>query len=1100
MKRKLRKTISLIYILINILMPVSVLAQSSERETFETLSIDEGLSNEYVTSIFQDSKGYMWIGTIDGLNRYDGERITVYNCSIDSDNSLSSTYINDIEEDSRGNIWVATDSGLDIIDRSTNTIINFNDLERKNKDKIKNLKITSLLKDNTEDTMWVGTENGLMKIDIKNDKMDTLYHDENNKNSLTNSYITSLEYGLNDNNICVGTTYGINIVNKKSLEVSHFESILFENSFFVYNLELDNLNNNMWISTKRGIFVYNQKENEDYDLFMIDNEGIKEYNKKDNKMYNLNLEEEKNAKVYNNEFVLSDSQNNIWLSSSKGIKKYSIEQKKFINYSKNSNIHQSLTSNSITCFYEDFNGTIWIGTDKGVNIVNKNNQFSFNNQYNYINGILHDKNIVSILQQNGYCFVASKYDGIYIFNEDDSSLVDTIYTNNDNKLGSNNEHITGLYKLDEDDILVATNKYVVLLNINNGEFTQKSYESVYYEELNYLYSDGEFAWSSNTNEFRAVNIKTNEKTSYSDNLKKFDINPGKITYILPDLKDKNILWLGGQGVGLIKYHKKNGVIKKYMKDSSNNNLLINDHINCMAFDDFGNLWIGTNIGLSKFNIKEDKFTSYTTSDGLTNNFINSILLDNDNNLWISTNKGLNKFDIEKEKIITFTKMDGIYGYQFNVNSSFKDDNGMMIFGSTNGITFFNPKNIKNSIVNENKVVIGEIFIGKSKINYDNKELVLEYDHKDLSMTYFLPIYENLNTITYEYMIEGLDKTWIYLDRKSYLNIKSLDSGKYTLKIRARDGHGNLTEETTMDIKVKTPFWKTPIAYLIYTIVLSVIAYYILNYVKILQNLVNQKTMKLNKQLEENKKLSEELINNEKFKNNYFVNLSHELRTPINVISSILQLSDNLIDNNTMTYEKAKDYTKIVRRNCNSLLKIINDIIDCSKIETGNYKINKTNNDIVYIVEEAALNMSDFINEKGLSLIIDPDIEEKIISFDEVEIERCVINLLGNAVKFTHEGGQIKVYIKEVEDYIEITIEDNGIGISEEDQEFIFKRFSQVEGNGATKASSSGIGLTLVKYIVDLHGGYIRLESELNKGSKFTIGLPDIVEEITSENI
>ena len=134
MKSKLAKTILLGYILINILMPISVSAQSSKTETFETLSIDEGLSNEYVRTIFQDSKGYMWIGTIDGLNRYDGERITVYNCSIDSENSLSSTYINDIEEDSMGNIWVATDSGLDIIDTNTDTIISFNDLESKNKD------------------------------------------------------------------------------------------------------------------------------------------------------------------------------------------------------------------------------------------------------------------------------------------------------------------------------------------------------------------------------------------------------------------------------------------------------------------------------------------------------------------------------------------------------------------------------------------------------------------------------------------------------------------------------------------------------------------------------------------------------------------------------------------------------------------------------------------------------------------------------------------------------------------------------------------------------------------------------------------------------
>ena len=144
----------------------------------------------------------------------------------------------------------------------------------------------------------------------------------------------------------------------------------------------------------------------------------------------------------------------------------------------------------------------------------------------------------------------------------------------------------------------------------------------------------------------------------------------------------------------------------------------------MIFDKFENLWIGTNIGLSKFNIKTKKFTSYTTAEGLTNNFINSILLDDDNNLWISTNKGLNKFDIEKENIINFTKMDGIHGYQFNINSSLKNKDGMMIFGSTNGITYFNPEDIENPIGNKNKVVFGDIFIGKNKVSYNNKELIM----------------------------------------------------------------------------------------------------------------------------------------------------------------------------------------------------------------------------------------------------------------------------------------------------------------------------------------------------------------------------------------
>ena len=834
--------------------------------------------------------------------------------------------------------------------------------------------------------------------------------------------------------------------------------------------------------------------------------GIDESEEKFFNSKNIELDKEINKdmindlkKIYNNEFILNDSNNNIWISSSNGIKIYSLQNKKSSYLNKNTTFVNNLASNNITCFYEDSNGTIWVGTDKGINIANKGNQFNFNTEYNHKKGTLYDKSIVSMIQHNGYYLMATKYYGIYIFDEKDGSLVDIICQNNDNKVDLNNEYITGLYKIDEDDILVVTNKYAILVNINNGIFTKRSYEDIYHEELNYLYSDGEFAWSSNTSDFRSVNIKTEEKTSYGEDLKKFNINPGKITYILPDYEDENILWLGGSGTGLVKYHKKRGVIKQYTHDSLNRNSLISNDINCMIFDKFENLWIGTNIGLSKFNIKTNKFTSYTTAEGLTNNFINSILLDDDNNLWISTNKGLNKFDIEKANIINFTKMDGIHGYQFNINSSLKNKDGMMIFGSTNGITYFNPEDIENPIGNKNKVVFGDIFIGKNKVSYNNKELILEHYDKDLSIEYFLPIYENLNNITYEYMIEGIDSNWIYVDRKSYLNIKTLEPGKYTLKMRARDGHGNLTKETSMNIRVKSPIWKTPLAYLIYIVILLAIAFYIFNYVKILQNLVNHKTMKLNKQLEENKKLSEEIINNEKFKNNYFVNLSHELRTPINVITSILQLTDNMMRNKTMTYKKAEGYIEIINRNCENLLKIINDIIDSSKIETGNYKINKKNNNIVYIAEEVALNMSNFIEGKGLSLIIDPEIEEKVISCDETEIERCVINLLGNAVKFTPEGGEIRVYIKEVKGYIEITIEDNGIGISKEDQEFIFKRFSQVEGNGATKATSSGIGLTLVKDIVDLHGGYIRLESELNKGSKFTIGLPDISEDALCNN-
>ena len=219
-------------------------------------------------------------------------------------------------------------------------------------------------------------------------------------------------------------------------------------------------------------------------------------------------------------------------------------------------------------------------------------------------------------------------------------------------------------------------------------------------------------------------------------------------------------------------------------------------------------------------------------------------------------------------------------------------------------------------------------------------------------------------------------------------------------------------------------------------------------------------------------------------------MSHELRTPINIILSALQLLNSLEKSDRATKEKNLQYMEIIQKSSNNLLNIINDIIDSSKIESGTYKIDKQESvDIVYLVEETALNMSDYINSKGIDLIIDPEVEELSICCDSKEIARCVINLIGNAVKFTEEGGKIKVLIKEDNENVSISVEDNGLGISKDDQEFIFKRFQQGRNVNSTQVSSSGIGLTLVKYIVELHGGHVELESELNKGSKFTIVLP-----------
>ena len=213
--RYMKINLLIVFILFNILIPIKSSAEMLNNAKFEKVSIEEGLSNEYVTSIFQDSKGYIWIGTKDGLNRFDGEKVKIYNCNAEDKNSLSSTYINDIEEDVNGNIWIATDSGLDFLVTDSDTITRMRDWES-DKYNLGNLKITSLLKSEQEEhIMWVGTEKGLIKVDIQNNRMEAFYHNKNDSNSLTNSYITCLENGEN-NTLWVGTKKGLNVIDKNS--------------------------------------------------------------------------------------------------------------------------------------------------------------------------------------------------------------------------------------------------------------------------------------------------------------------------------------------------------------------------------------------------------------------------------------------------------------------------------------------------------------------------------------------------------------------------------------------------------------------------------------------------------------------------------------------------------------------------------------------------------------------------------------------------------------------------------------------------------------------------------------------------------------------
>ncbi|WP_291651090.1 sensor histidine kinase [Clostridium sp.] len=1036
-----------------------------DKVNFYNLTTKDGLSNNIITDIYQDSLGYIWIGTEDGLNQYNGNIVIEYNYETNNESSLTSTCITSINEDDHGNIWVGTDAGLNIINRTDYKVTMIE--ENEGSDNIlSDYVITSIYRD-SNDTMWVGTANGLNRYDEKNNKFIKYYTDGTDK-SINNNHITDID---EDNNgyLWISTIDGISAIDLNTYDIHNWRNGT-DNTEFIYQVDRDS-EGNMWVVTKNDIFQVTAGK---YELGN----------------YKIDIGDNLSKDVTK---VLCDSKGDVWFSSSSGLIRYIPSTNITKIYQSGPSQSNYLLSNSIRCLYEDRNGVLWIGTNNGISILNVKQRFS-----NKINNILkkneiYVSSITSFLEDSeSDLWIGTEQNGVIYFDVDENKMIRFSYNENDkNSLSSNS--IKYIAQGKPGVVIVTTDNGINTIDKETGDVIKQDVEDATIIPFNQdlkMINDGKDLWvATHDGLYRSAN-NINESENYKEHFIESGIENYKVFDIYQDDNDENILWLaGGRGGGLIKFHKTKGIIKNYLSSSENNSLSY-ESINCIQGDEKGNLWIGTDSGLNKFNIKEETFTKYSEKHGLGSNYINSIIVDNNEDIWLGTSNGLSKFILSENRFINFTEVDGIYGNQFNKRAAYKTKEGYLLFGTTKGVVSFNPDDIEKVISKEDKIILDKVLVNNDLYTIKEKNVELKYNENNITIQYFIPDYTRIGGITYFYKMDGVNDEWISGNSDGYAHYTMLKPGNYTFRVKASNSDGSLTEASSINFVIKKPFWQSNIAYCIYISLISILILFFIYHVRILKSLVDKQTKEINSQMEENKKLYERNIRNEKFKNDYFVNLSHELRTPINVILSVVQLFNSLDESGSVTKEKVLYYMNVIMKNSNNLLNIINDIIDSSKIESGTYKINKQENiDIVYLVEETALNMSNYINNKGIDLIIDPEIEEMPICCDPKEIERCVINLIGNAVKFTESGGEIKVLIKEYENNVSISIADTGLGISNDDQEFIFKRFEQGKSSNSTQVSSSGIGLTLVKYIVELHGGQVTLESEINKGSTFTIILP-----------
>ena len=1045
-KRHFKKLITTTLVGITVLTHINKLSYAQSKNLiFNNINIEQGISQSTIEDIFQDSEGYIWLGTNDGLNRYNGYEFKIYNYE-EYQNSISHNGITDITEDKYGNIWVNTVSGVNKINKKTEKISNYTEINGK----IKEDSTTEIIvtKDNN---ILVGTYEGLNIYNAKEDRFDIILEQ---KDGILSSCIYSIDEDINGN-IWIGTELGLNKLSKdfKVLETYTSESE-------IYNIFCDDENGFVWAGSDSS------------GLLKIDTKT------KEVTQYINDIEDENSIPANQVGAIIRDIKGNLWVGTTNGLARYNEKNDSFDVYKNKVYDKNSLVYNDVRSIIEDREGVLWVGTYSGISIFDTESSIKYYNP-GLDDGYLLSENMVHGIYEDdeGYLWVGSRTKGVNIIDRENNTSK-SINMENNNVIQSNSiNDITG-YK---DFIFVATDAGV--LKINKKENTIQNYnleDGLIGENVKDIFvCDKNYLWIGSTNGLNLLDIENDKIIDMTDY-----VDEGSYVRYVYQGQDGSyyIGFLRDGGLGIIEPNSKE---TKYYKNIPNDKTSISSNrVRYINEDSKGNIWIGTSYGLNKYDPKTKVSKRYTTSDGIANNTIYGVLVDDNDNIWVSTNKGISQIDTKNNTVNNLSVTDGLQGNEFNGNAAFKSKSGELFFGGINGLNAFYSEDV-NSINNKSKVIF-DGFKVNDKDYLDINGLKFDNNTENIKIKFFTPVYSSNKNISYEYELIGSNSSKA-TTKENYVIYNDLLPGKYTFKVRAVDSRGDISDSETMEFSIKYPFWMSPIACFIYLVI--AILFIINNKYKLkyLDRLVKSRTKELEEQMIKNEELYNNNIKIEENKNKYLVNLSHELRTPLNVISSTNQLLLELSKKDNIKSDKLAYYIDISERNCNRLLNLVNNILDNTKLQSKMYTLNLKEVDIIYLVEETSLTLIDYIKSKSIELIIDPEVEEKVILCDDYEIERCIVNLVSNAAKFTPEGGNITITIKDLDDKVMISVLDTGVGIEEKYHKTIFDRFNQVD-NDESKGGS-GLGLSITSKIVELHKGEIYVESKVGEGSNFVIILP-----------
>lgn len=1097
MKIAVQRTILLLVVLFFV--PFYSIAQNASIN-FSTLTAKDGVSSNTVYAILKDRYGFLWFATEDGLNRYDGTNFRIYRYVAGDTSSIGANHITALYEDKRGTLWVGTNGGsLSVYNRNTNSFFNFNSVPGN----VIGGAVTSICGD-SNNNVWVGCYDGLFSIDINTRKVTRIPTGTNAAGKPTTKVFLSA-YKDSRQRMWFGSDRGLYLYNARNGTFTLYAHNSDDNTSLAANLVLsineDNAHN-LWVGTVGGL----SKLNNDGKTF-------------------TNFKHNPNAKggissdiVY---AIAPDRNNDLWLGTEEGLDILNTKTGAVTTYKPDKRDKSSLSSRSVRSIYIDKLGIYWLGTFQGgINKYDKNfSHFSRKESNPFDSKGLSASVVTSFAEwKRKGIFIGTDGGGLNLYHPE-TGLFDHINIKPKREGTPHGMAVLALEMAKDGQLWIGT------------------------------YLDGLFAYNPATGTYR----------QFTKGASSIDLNFNDIFCLKEDSKGN--LWIGTNGGGINIYNPKRQVIEKITNDlgsvndarypanniirsfaedrqgkmwvgtfgggisvwnpatrrfkfyNKTNNNLPNDYVLSLLEDSRGRIWAGTSGGgLSLLDGATDKFITFSENDGLANDVVQKLLEDSSGRLWLSTNQGISSFDANNKSFINYTHHNGLQNNPFVRGAGLRAVNGELYFGGQEGFNHFNPLGM-NRNKNVPPVVLTDLKVDNKRVMPADegpilqpillaKEIHLDY-RQSFSISFVALNYTNSQQNRYKYRLIGFNRDWVTAGKEHTASYTNLNPGTYEFQVRASNNDGLWNDKgRTIKIIVAPPFWLSVYAFITYLAAGLALLFYIrhrgIRKLKT-QFALQQERQQAKQAIESQRREAEHMRELDQLKIKFLTNLSHEFRTPISLIVGPV---DNLIER--IKEPELTGQLGLIKRNGRRLLNLVNQLLDFRKMEEAELKLKLGRGEIVQYIREVTDSFTDLAERKQINLKFTTDNHRAFVYFDPNKVERILFNLLSNAFKFTQEGGHITVELA-VNDIdgtdkanITCSVTDTGIGIPANVLSKIFDRFYQTETGPAILNQGSGIGLSITREFVKMHGGQIYAESEPGKGSRFVFEIALQVAESDNE--